>query len=292
MPWDDRVAKIQQASRLIASIEAGLRDASFAVPQDGRTVPKASELETVADSELDELLDRLPRVLTDVRRTALTGQLRDPNAKRRVMAYFDDVTGRDVLEPSLQLEWNLWRALLALDHTDQVRGNFAVDADLNPVAHAPGNRADGIAAFEDFDVLLEATLLQGRKQYAAEGEPVTFHLAAHMRRNVELSRDRAAYSLFVAPTINQEAANFFLIHASGRIPDHVTRLPLRIVPLEIRQLQFLIDLAADRQGFSQAEIRRLLDLAVDAASRTDQPGDWLSQIGEIVSSQLFVDPAL
>ncbi len=290
MPWDDQAEKIRQVEALVATISTEIAAATFAVPSGAKSaIPEASTIGELDGRSLSHFLDTLPTILADVRRAALIGRLQDPSAKRAVMVYFDEINGKNVLDPALQLEWNLWRAILALDHTDQVIGRFAVDPALNPVSHAPGNGADAIARFEDFDLLLEATLLTGRKQYAAEGEPVTFHLAAHLRALREAANPRAGFTLFVAPKIHEEAANWFLLHSSGRVRDHRGQFLLPVVPITIKQLQVVLDVAATRGGLSQAEVRSFCELVIAAAVGTEDPNDWLARINDIVFSSSFCE---
>src|SRR5205823_3552953 len=75
-------------------------------------------------------------------------------------------------EAPAYLEWTLWRAFLAIDHTlnkaHEAR-NFEIGQDLLPIGHAPGNGADMCFEFADFVLVVEVTLKDGPRQEAAEG---------------------------------------------------------------------------------------------------------------------------
>ena len=87
---------------------------------------------------------------------------------------YRDIIARQVFDAPLMLEWNTWRAFVMLDD-GRIIGNFRFDDTGMPLSTAPGNQADILCQYDDFDVLVEVTLTRGARQYEAEGEPVARH---------------------------------------------------------------------------------------------------------------------
>lgn len=164
-----------------------------------------SEAEPI--SELKEKLDDLLILKKD---TIIQTQI------EKIKAYkeYDDIQNtfmliekNDVYDPSLLLEWNVWRGMTMLDGGN-IHANLKFDDFGKPMSTAQGNMADIVCDYDTFGLTVEVTMSSGQKQYEMEGEPVSRHLAKFKK---ELGKD--AYCLFVAPTINEACiAHFYGLH--------------------------------------------------------------------------------
>lgn len=139
-----------------------------------------------------------------------------------------------VVDPDLKpsyLEWLLWRSCLALadgEVDSALARGFRVDDDLRPIGFAPPGRADLIFEFESFVLVVEATLMAGSRQEAAEGEPVRRHVA-----DIVDASDKPVYCLFVASSVD---LNTFETFRLGRWYNSSEKLlSLDILPLNISQ---------------------------------------------------------
>lgn len=134
-------------------------------------------------------------------------------------------------EAAAYLEWVLWRAFLAIDHTInkpyEARG-FNIDQDYLPVGTASGGGPDMVFEFEDYIIVVEVTLSTNSRQEAMEGEPVRRHVA-----DLVMSNDKPVYGVFIANRIDSNTAETFRIGVWYNQNDE--RLALRIVPFTLDQ---------------------------------------------------------
>ena len=89
-----------------------------------------------------------------------------------------------------------------------IKANLKFDDFGNPMSTAQGNMADIVCDYDGFGLTVEVTMQTGQRQYEAEGEPVSRHLAKLKRET-----NKPTYCLFIAPTINEACiAHFFTLH--------------------------------------------------------------------------------
>jgi len=284
LPWDDApllrvrvrtvIARIEELSATWPAVNAAVR----------AQLPTAPEIDAANVATLKTIFASLDDLLRQAGLASLIGQLRTPSGMSEVAQHFDRILDRDddVYDPPMQLEWNLWRAILALDHTDKVFGNFTMDSNLQPMTRAGGNQADGVANFDEFAVLLEATLLSGRTQFARETEPVVFHTAKQIAKLRAAGDLRPVYTLCVAPSIHINSAQYFLNTAKGVVPVPDLEEPALVVPLSISQVKALLIGRAGRGPFQQADIAGFFSAVETAARETTNASLWLQSITQEV----------
>ena len=84
---------------------------------------------------------------------------------------------------------------------------LSLDGDGFPLSHAPGGDGDIIAEYSDFDVILEATLMDKNTQKRGELEPVIRHTTNLTIKNVE--ENKKTYTFFVANELDANVINIF-----------------------------------------------------------------------------------
>lgn len=114
-----------------------------------------------------------------------------------IIEVFQSIQRKDVPDPPLFLEWNVWRALVMLNYAKMIQNNFILDLDGMPLNYAPGKKPDIELDYGDFGVIVEVTLSTGQKQYEMEGEPV----ARHFGRAKEELHDNL-YCIFIANQVS------------------------------------------------------------------------------------------
>jgi hypothetical protein len=196
---------------------------------------------------------------------------------------FNKILEGEVVNPPLWLEWNGWRALTALDRAVDVRRNFEVDADLQPVNHAPGNVPDVKADYDSFAAVLEMTMMIGRTQYKHEGEPVTEHVARAVLEEVRSGSRRQVYGVFVAPRVHPGTAEFFRVYVA-LTPHPAAGANLQIVPLAVEQLQQLLRISRDVGVMEKEEVEELLGTLVEAGRSAKSAREWLDTIEATIRS--------
>ena len=161
-------------------------------------------------STIDELKDILHKARYNRKKSIIQNQITDlKNYKLydHIQNTFDQIITNQLYDSSLMLEWNTWRAMTMLNGGD-IKANLKFDDYGNPMSTAQGNMADIVCDYGSFDLCVEVTMQKGQKQYEAESEPVSRHLAKLKSRN-----GRPAYCLFLAPKINEACiAHFYALH--------------------------------------------------------------------------------
>ena len=163
--------------------------------------------ETASLHELKEKLDDLIIAKKEKFIQTQVAEIKDYKKYDDIQTTFTQIEENDIYDPSLILEWNVWRGMTMLDGGN-IKANLKFDDFGNPMSTAQGNMADIVCDYETFGLTVEVTMASGQKQYEMEGEPVSRHLAKFKKET-----GKEAYCLFVAPTINEACiAHFYGLH--------------------------------------------------------------------------------
>lgn len=192
-----------------------------------------------------------------------------------IVDVFGKIQKKEVPDPPLYLEWNIWRAMVMINYAKKVQGNFALDLDGVPLNTALGNMPDIEAEYEGFKMIVEVTMSSGNKQYEMEGEPVARHFG-----NLQRSSDVPVYCLFVAPKISEGAlAHFFNLN---RMNTKAYGGKTRIVPMNLSQFVAFITIAKDK-GFNNSKVlKSYLDSVIQKNLSLDDESVWYQQIHDSI----------
>lgn len=163
---------------------------------------KKRSLQQLKNIFFNKLEERKERILSE----QITA-IKDYKFFTEINTVFTQILEKALYDNPLMLEWNTWRAMTMLDG-GIIKANLKFDDFGKPMSTAQGNMADIICDYGDFLLIVEVTMQAGMRQYEAEGEPVTRHLA-----KVKRETNKPAYCLFIAPNINSACiAHFYTLH--------------------------------------------------------------------------------
>lgn len=160
-----------------------------------------------ASLDIESLKDILDEVKISVKAKNIEEkkrELKDYNELPDIIEVFDQIKKKDIPDPPLFLEWNVWRSFVMLNYATRIDGNFIMDIDGMPLNTAPGNKADLEIEFEDFAIISEVTLSSGATQFKMEGDSVPRHYGDFKERI-----GKEAYCIFIAPKIDDGTKAFF-----------------------------------------------------------------------------------
>lgn len=184
-------------------------------------------------------------------------------------------------EAAAYLEWTLWRAFLAIDHTKnkpyQSRG-FNVDQDYFPVGTAPGGGPDLIFEFENYYIVVEVTMSTNSRQEAMEGEPVRRHVA-----DLVMSSGKPVYGVFIANRIDSNTAETFRIGVWYNQNDE--KLALKIVPFTLKQFAKFFRYMFESHEVSPDKFLHLFEECFSAKVGRSGP-EWKKEIEDIVQKSV------
>lgn len=192
-----------------------------------------------------------------------------------IIDVFDKIHKKEVPDPPLYLEWNIWRAMVMINYAKLVKGNFALDLDGVPLNTALGNIPDIQAGYDGFKMIIEVTMSSGNRQYEMEGEPVARHFG-----KLQKSSDEPVYCLFVAPKISEGTlAHFFNLN---RMNTKAYGGKTRIVPMSLSQFVSFITIAKDKDFKNSKTLKFYLDSIIQKNLSVADEDVWYQQIHDSI----------
>jgi hypothetical protein len=187
------------------------------------------------------------------------------------------ISGQD----PLNLEYYTAQTLIALDDARQIMPNYSVADDNMPTFTAAGDKPDIECYYDDFNMISEVTLLRGRNQWYAEGQPVMRHLRDFEDKNP----DKENYCLFIAPIIHRDTLNTFWMG----IKLGYEGKKQKIIPLTISQyitvLQKVIELKSKYNiRIKQKNIKDLIDDLYNSSENFTDSTEWIRTFDDIIEN--------
>jgi len=200
-----------------------------------------------------------------------------------IISFYDLILAKQILGGEAYypayLEWNTWRAFLAIDtlaNKPYEARNFKIDDELQPINHAPGNRADMVFEYDNFVLVNEVTLITHANQWSAEAEPVPRHVA----RVQSISKNKDVFCFFVAPQIDVNTILTFFNNRRYSINDEM--LDLTIIPITVDQVKFLLTTFKNKR-FSVQDMKRLLESIRSEMAISKDALEWHKRIPILIN---------
>lgn len=169
----------------------------------------------------------------------------------------------------LKLEYLSTMGLHALNDAKEIKPNYPVGDDNEPTSTAPGGMADIECHYNDFNMICEVTMLNGRDQWFNEGQPVMRHLRTFEDTN------QNAYCLFIAPSIHTDSAETFWIANKHGYKGSQQK----IAPITISQFIFILktlrQMRENGKEFSNISLRQLLTSIVANVELASNSDEWV-----------------
>ena len=196
-----------------------------------------------------------------------------------VIDVFSKIENKDIVDPPLQFEWNVWRALSMLND-GKIVGNFKIDDFGNPYNTAPPKKADIECFYENFSMIVEVSLSTGHKQYEQEGEPVARHFGDFKK---SLEKNSASMCVFIAPKISDATLAYYFTLYSLDISFYGGTA--RIVPISLENFKILLKNAANNNiKPNSIDIQKLLEDLCSLVKDCSNEKEWSNKIDEKIST--------
>ena len=182
-----------------------LEDNSQLINSKIKELDKSINVESLKIDEAKDLLNDL-----EIQKKAKTIEETINHLKLRsdlddILDIFQKIKKKEVPDAPLFLEWNIWRAFAALNHTQAIEGNFIVDLDGMPLNTAPGKKPDIEINYGTFSCIVEVTMSSGETQFNMENSSVPRHFG-----DLVSKVEHDAYCIFIAPKVSESTkAHFF-----------------------------------------------------------------------------------
>ncbi len=192
-----------------------------------------------------------------------------------IVSVFEKLQKRDVPDPPLYLEWNVWRAMVMLNYAISVKGNFKIDLDGIPLTTAGGNMPDIEIEYGDFKLIVEVTMSRGNTQFKMESESVPRHFG-----KIKEGTDKEVFCLFIAPKISEGAlAHFFNLN---RFKTKLYGGKTQIVPIDLSRFLVFIKVAKDKKLAGSSSIKKYLHKAIQANFSAEDEEIWQTEIYDTI----------
>jgi len=235
---------------------------------------------SVGDYSINELKDKIEIIEEKVHNENLLKtqtRLKTYEEFDDIIDIFDKIKNRDVPDAPLFLEWNIWRALVMINYSKWVEGNFISDLDGVPINTAGGNKADIEAEYDNFGLITEVTMSSGNRQYEMEGEPVPRHFG---KFKAELGKD--TYCLFIAPKISIGALSHYF--NLNRFHTKSYGGKTKIIPLNIDQFIHFISVAKDKKFDNSSKLQKWMEDICQYNQGCKDEDEWSRYIGDSIDS--------
>ena len=268
LPWQTK-AKL---SEIVNGVYADVKELQSSL---GITVLDKKDVSSMSESDLMSYID-------DLRETRKNLQEKDNHIKSQpvssITQYIDQLEKIFEFENRpLMLEYLSTMGLHALNDAKEIKPNYPVGDDNEPTSTAPGGMADIECFYEDFNMICEVTMLNGRDQWFNEGQPVMRHL-----RDFENS-NRNSYCIFIAPTIHTDSAETF--HIANTIGYKGSKQ--KIAPITIKQfvelLKTLKQMREENKQFTHNNLKSLVDNIAESANNINSD-EWIANTQSIINS--------
>jgi len=201
-----------------------------------------------------------------------------------IIDIFDKIRQKEIPDPSLYLEWNVWRAMVMMNYAKRVQGNFRLDLDGLPLSTAGAKLPDIEIDYEGFKVIVEVTMSSGQKQYEMEGEPVPRHFGV-----VDRSTTEPVYCLFIAPKISEGTLSHYF-GLNNKSPKYYSKAKTaserrtNIIPMSVEHFRDFITTAKDKGFDDPGNLKSYLDSVLTEGRKLDDEEVWLGSIQKSVTA--------
>ncbi len=268
LPW-------QTTAKLSEIVDGVYADVKKLQNNLGIAVSNKKDVSSMSEIDLTSYIDNL-------RETRKNLQEKDNHIKSQpvssITQYIDQLEKIFEFENRpLMLEYLSTMGLHALNDAKQIKPNYPVGDDNEPTSTAPGGMADIECFYEDFNMICEVTMLNGRDQWFNEGQPVMRHL-----RDFENS-NRNAYCIFIAPTIHTDSAETF--HVANTVGYKGNKQ--KIAPITIKQFIGLLKILKRTREMNKQFTHNNLEILVrdiaESANNTNSDV-WVNNTQNIIDS--------
>jgi hypothetical protein len=193
-----------------------------------------------------------------------------------IIDVFLKIQHKEVPDPPLFLEWNVWRALVMLNYARMIQNNFILDLDGMPLNYAPGKKPDIELDYGDFGLIVEVTLSTGQKQYDMEGEPVPRHFG---RAKEELHDN--LYCIFIANHISEGTLSHYF--NLNRFNTKYYGGKTKIIPLTIDNFVSFIEVGKNLKFNNPKKLEQWLEQLWAKNQECKDESIWFTEIQNSIS---------
>lgn len=221
--------------------------------------------------ELKDILQELRRKIKKQNIEEKKKELKDYKELPQIIEVFEQIRKKEIPDPPLFLEWNVWRVLVMLNYAKRVDGNFIMDIDGMPLNYAPGKQPDIEAEYDDFGLIAEVTMSSGHTQYKMESESVPRHFG----RAKELL-GKEMYCIFIAPKISEGTLAYYF--NLNKMNTKLYGGKTKIIPLSIEQFIEFVKIGVEYKFKKPNKLKEWLEYQWLMNQSSEDEDDWYKNV--------------
>lgn len=269
LPWQTTKKLTEIAKNVFSEVE-NLRNSL------GLQVEPARDIGAMSDTQIDDYIDELRSERKELQERDNHIKSQPAESIAKYIYQLENIFSAE--NRALLLEYLSTMGLHALNDAKKIKPNYPVGDDNEPTSTAPGGMADIECYYDDFNMICEVTMLNGRDQWFNEGQPVMRHL-----RDFENSNQNS-YCIFIAPNIHADSAETFWVANTIGYKGNKQK----IAPITISQFVFILKTLKKvrelNQKFTHDKLQNLVhDIAVSSETVNDSD-EWVANTDNIINA--------
>lgn len=270
LPWEFRDNLMKIANDLQIQLRSALDQAPSLLAQ-AKNQLLTQNLTDFSETDLQTFIAQLRLSQLDVARHLEKHRIQSNTVfLQEIVTLLQNLSRRRQKVSPEQFEKLIHDLLRAVNDEIEIRPNYPIDDEGQPISHSPGNRPDIECYYQSFDTICEVTLDSGRSQWMREGQPVMRHLREFENR----SQNQSVYCIFIAPRVHTDTYSQFWISVRYEYGGE----PQRIIPLTIEQIIRLTEAIRERlesnMGFSHLLLQEFLSRAIANVEQLNGFSEW------------------
>jgi hypothetical protein len=269
LPWQTKKKLSEIASEVYKEV-ISLQNA-LGLPQD-----TTKDIAALSENDLNNYIGELRARRKDL-------QEKDNHRKSQpidaIAKYIDGLEKIHAAENrALLLEYLSTMGLHALNDAKEIKPNYPVGDDNKPTSTAPGGMADIECYYNDFNMICEVTMLNGRDQWFNEGQPVMRHLKDFGNNNAN------SYCIFIAPTIHVDSAETFWVANTVGYKGGKQKIAPITISQFIELLKTLRTMRKNGKQFLHSYLKELVEKIAGSANQINNSDDWVANTQNILTA--------
>lgn len=278
LPWENRGNLVKIAKTLLKNIKDLVKEKDISLTQKEKALLNKN-FEKITKKELEEYITQLRKYDLEVKEQIKKKILvNDINLiKENIEVLKDTKTLRKYLPE--QFEKLIVEILKIINDEKEIKANYPVDDNGEPINHAPANKPDIECFYETFNAICEVTLNTTKLQWVQEGQPVMRHFRDFENKNAR----NPVFCIFVSPKIHSDTYSQFWFATKYEYDGK----PQKIIPLTTEQfsvfLDTLLSLLSKGNRYTHHDLFKLYSTIAEEVKNINSYSDWCRIIEEKLS---------
>jgi hypothetical protein len=269
LPWEKK-ENLEKIARSLKNTAANLiKEEGLHITQDKQQI-LLKDVKNMSRSQLENYISHLREFNLELKeRLKKIKLMSDFKKVEEIITILRNPKKLKKYEPE-QFEKLITEALKIINDEIQIKPNYPIDDDGEPINHSPGNKPDIECYYLTFKAICEVTLNTSKLQWVEEGQPVMRHL-----RDFEIKHiNDEVFCIFVAPQIHNDTYSQFWIS----VKYEYNGSPQKIVPITTEQfailLETLLNLVKLGKRFYHKELYELYSMIVGTTQKLASFSEW------------------